>query len=136
MPAMLRTNYTAIQQLFNAPHPSVPFFVASLVGLLIIFLPAMFRRTNKFPVKGRVSDPLIHRSKLKLVLITGGSQGLGEAMGIQLAKKGADIVLVSRSREKLELAVKKLEVSGHADIVDSRLHEYRLSRSLHFTAQT
>ena len=55
---MFRTNYTAIQELTHASHPSVPFFVATLLGLAFIFLPAMFRRTNKFPVKGRVNSPL------------------------------------------------------------------------------
>jgi len=44
------------------------------------------------------------------VLITGGSQGLGEAMGIEFAKKGADVVLVARDIEKLKLAVSKVEV--------------------------
>ena len=52
---MLRSNnYPALQELFNASHPSIPFFVAALVGLLLILLPAMLRRENKFPVKGRV----------------------------------------------------------------------------------
>ena len=46
-----------------------------------------------------------------MILITGGSQGLGEAVGIEFAKKGADIVLVSRSEEKLKLALQKVEVS-------------------------
>ena len=46
-----------------------------------------------------------------MILITGGSQGLGEAMGIEFAKKGADIVLVSRSEEKLKLALQKVEVA-------------------------
>jgi NAD(P)-dependent dehydrogenase (short-subunit alcohol dehydrogenase family) len=49
---------------------------------------------------------------MQLVLITGGSQGLGEAMGIEFAKKGADIVLVSRSTEKLKIALQKVEVHG------------------------
>jgi len=31
-------------------------------------------------------------------------------MGIEFAKKGADIVLVSRSEEKLKLALAKVEV--------------------------
>ena len=46
----------------------------------------------------------------KLVLITGGSQGLGEAMGIEFAKKGADVILVARNVDKLKLAVQKVEV--------------------------
>ena len=54
-PRMLRTNYPAIQQLFHASHPSIPFFVAALLGLFLILLPPMLRRTNKFPVKGRVN---------------------------------------------------------------------------------
>ena len=49
-------------------------------------------------------------NRRQLILITGGSQGLGEAMGIELAKRGADIVLVSRSEEKLKLALQKVEV--------------------------
>ena len=55
---MLRTQYPAIQQFFNASHPSIPFFVASLIGLIIILLPGMFRRRNHLPVKGRVNLPL------------------------------------------------------------------------------
>ena len=73
----------------------------------------MFRRTNKFPVKGRVTlSPESWSNAFKLILITGGSQGLGEAMGIEFAKKGADVVLVSRSEEKLKIALQKLEVTS------------------------
>ena len=72
----------------------------------------MFRRKNKFPVKGRVSLLSgILSNVTKLILITGGSQGLGETMAIDFAKKGADIVLVSRSEDKLKLALEKVEVS-------------------------
>jgi short-subunit dehydrogenase len=45
-----------------------------------------------------------------LVLVTGGSQGLGEAMAVEFAKRGADVVLVSRSVDKLKLALQKVEV--------------------------
>jgi short-subunit dehydrogenase len=43
-------------------------------------------------------------------MVTGGSQGLGEAMAIEFAKKGADVVIVSRSEEKLKKALEKIEV--------------------------
>jgi len=43
-------------------------------------------------------------------LITGGSQGLGESMAICLAKKGADVVIASRSEVKLKIALQKVEV--------------------------
>jgi short-subunit dehydrogenase len=55
-----------------------------------------------------------------LVLITGGSQGLGEAMAIQLAQKGADIVLVSRSEDKLKKALANVEVSNQARFMLTR----------------
>ncbi len=46
--------------------------------------------------------------KDKIVVITGASSGIGEASAIQFAKKGAKIVLVARSLEKLKLTEKKL----------------------------
>jgi 3-dehydrosphinganine reductase len=45
------------------------------------------------------------------VLITGGSQGLGEAMAIELAQKGADVIIVSRTVEKLKVALDKVEAA-------------------------
>ena len=35
----------------------------------------------------------------KHALVCGGSQGIGRAAGIELAKLGADVTLLSRSRE-------------------------------------
>ena len=55
---MFRSTYPAIQELFHARHPSIPFFAASFLGLLFILLPAMLRRRNRLPVNGRVSAPL------------------------------------------------------------------------------
>ena len=40
--------------------------------------------------------------KNKTVLITGASSGIGKESAIEFAKKGANIVLVSRTKEKLE----------------------------------
>jgi NAD(P)-dependent dehydrogenase (short-subunit alcohol dehydrogenase family) len=71
------------------------------------------------------------------VLITGGSQGLGEAMAIDFAKKGANLVLVSRSEEKLKLALNKVEVRilikncKFVFWLMVRLSEFPLSRGLH-----
>ena len=44
----------------------------------------------------------------KVVVITGASSGIGEATAIEFAKKGANIVLVSRREEKLLDVEKKL----------------------------
>ncbi len=44
----------------------------------------------------------------KVVVITGASSGIGEASAIQFAKKGANIVLVSRREDKLLVVKKKI----------------------------
>ena len=46
--------------------------------------------------------------KNKIVVITGASSGIGEASAIQFAKKGANIVLIARRKEKLLAVEKKL----------------------------
>jgi len=66
----------------------------------------------------------------KLVLVTGGSQGLGEAMGVEFAKRGADVVLVSRSEEKLKLALQNVEVSLLLKVSHGRLRGCRRIKSL------
>lgn len=58
------------------------------------------------------------------VLITGGSRGLGRALGEQLARKGAGVVLVARGEAELaqtvaELRTQQLNVHGiAADVAD------------------
>jgi len=66
----------------------------------------------------------------KLVLVTGGSQGLGEAMGVEFAKRGADVVLVSRSEEKLKLALQNVKVSLVLTGSNGRLRGCRRIKSL------
>jgi 3-dehydrosphinganine reductase len=44
------------------------------------------------------------------VVITGGSQGMGRALGKLLAQKGANIVIVARDRQKLDAALKYISV--------------------------
>ena len=46
--------------------------------------------------------------KNKVVIITGASSGIGEATAIKFAKKGANVVLVARRKEKLLEVKKKL----------------------------
>ncbi|NVL45085.1 SDR family NAD(P)-dependent oxidoreductase, partial [Pseudomonas syringae pv. actinidiae] len=43
--------------------------------------------------------------KDKLIIITGGGQGLGRAMAEYLAGKGANLALVDLNQEKLDQAV-------------------------------
>ena len=44
----------------------------------------------------------------KVVVITGASSGIGEAAAEQFAKKGANIVLVARRKDRLEEVERKL----------------------------
>lgn len=44
------------------------------------------------------------------MLVTGGSQGMGKAVAILLAKKGADVIIVARNVHKLEDALKEISV--------------------------
>ncbi|KAK4208058.1 NAD(P)-binding protein [Rhypophila decipiens] len=53
--------------------------------------------TNQFPVNGRT------------VLVTGGSSGLGFSAAKQLAEKGANVVIVARTKTKLQEAIQELK---------------------------
>lgn len=46
--------------------------------------------------------------KNKIIVVTGASSGIGEASTIQFAKKGANIILVARRKEKLLEVEKKI----------------------------
>ncbi|MFN3466837.1 MAG: SDR family NAD(P)-dependent oxidoreductase [Candidatus Brocadiales bacterium] len=48
----------------------------------------------------------------KVAIVTGASRGLGRSMAMALAEVGANIVLVSRGREKLEEAAKEIADFG------------------------
>jgi len=49
----------------------------------------------------------------KLILITGGSSGIGKAAAIQLYKQGAKIILQARNLEKLKNAAHEIDPSGN-----------------------
>ncbi|KAI5812382.1 hypothetical protein BZA77DRAFT_253287 [Pyronema omphalodes] len=55
---------------------------------------------NQFPVAGR------------LVIVTGGSQGMGKSVALLLASRGASIVIIARNQTKLDAAL--LEISAAA----------------------
>lgn len=48
----------------------------------------------------------------KTAVISGGSHGLGKAIGAQLAQLGADVVLLARDGERLEAAASELRTHG------------------------
>lgn len=78
------------------------------VSLLYIFLPLLFRLLRLFVkrVLLRSLDPL---SCGKWAVITGATAGIGKAFARALAERGMDVVLVGRSRIKLEEVGKDIE---------------------------
>lgn len=50
--------------------------------------------------------------KNKVVLITGASSGIGRQLAVDLARKGAKLILVARSEDKLMNVKKQIEESG------------------------
>lgn len=49
----------------------------------------------------------------KLILITGGSSGIGKAAAMELHRQGAKIIIQARNIEKLKLAAKEIDPSGN-----------------------
>ena len=57
------------------------------------------------------------------VLITGASSGLGRDFAIKLSNEGHDLVLVSRSKDKLELLKSKLKTDVKIEAMDLSIEE-------------
>lgn len=49
----------------------------------------------------------------KTVLITGASSGIGQSVAIESSKMGANIILLGRNKERLEVTKNQLEGKGH-----------------------
>ena len=49
----------------------------------------------------------------KVVIVTGGSRGIGAATAALLAERGAAVVISAREQDRLKTAVKTLEAAGH-----------------------
>ena len=48
----------------------------------------------------------------KVALVTGGSRGLGRAMALALAQRGADLVITSRKIDSCESVALEIEAIG------------------------
>lgn len=61
----------------------------------------------------------------KLSIVTGASQGIGEAIAVNLAQNGAETILVDIQKQKLDLVARKIENKGgkaiayEADVTDT-----------------
>jgi short-subunit dehydrogenase len=48
----------------------------------------------------------------KRAIVTGGSLGIGKAIARELAREGADVAIVARTKDKLETAAQELRSSS------------------------
>ena len=59
-------------------------------------------------------------------LVTGASRGLGEALALELAERGAKVVLVGRARRTLEPIVQRIVArGGEAHALEAELGDQR-----------
>ncbi|BCJ69294.1 SDR family oxidoreductase [Polymorphospora rubra] len=80
----------------------------------------------------------------KVVLVTGASSGIGEAVALRLAGEGHDVVAGARRRERLaaladrhdNIRVRRLDVTDRGDVaafVDSAVAQFgRVARAISF----
>lgn len=72
--------------------------------------------------------------KGKRAIVCGSTQGIGKAAAIELAALGAEIVLIARSKEKLEQVVRELDATSgqkHSYLVVDFSDAEKLKSSLH-----
>ncbi len=82
------------------------------MGKAIMFGSAR-RRKHKVSEAGTDAE----RLEGKAALVTGASSGLGRATAIALARSGADVALVARSRQELESAQEEVAKIGRRALV-------------------
>jgi short-subunit dehydrogenase len=69
--------------------------------------------TQRIPFGGGILAPSLHDAvKGRTVLITGASSGIGEAAAVQLGKAGGKLLLVARTRDKLEAVADGVQDEG------------------------
>ena len=71
-----------------------------------------------------IDRTLAGKVKDKVIVVTGGTSGIGEATAIKLAEAGAKVVIVARDVEKAQLTLAKIkEAGGHAKFYSCDLAE-------------
>src|ERR1700675_3019072 len=67
----------------------------------------------------------------RLAIITGASDGIGRAFALAFSRSGAEVVLVSRTREKLLEVQRSIEaVGGHAHVIRADVGKIEEIRSV------
>ncbi|XP_045770141.1 very-long-chain 3-oxoacyl-CoA reductase isoform X2 [Maniola jurtina] len=84
------------------------FAIVFLVGLLLYLVKCVVSLVYTYVI-GPAVNRVDFKSKGKWALITGSTDGIGKAYARELASRGCDIVLVSRSIDKLKSTAAEIE---------------------------
>jgi short-subunit dehydrogenase len=69
--------------------------------------------TQRIPFGGGIlADSLHNAVKGKTILITGASSGIGEAASLQIGKAGGKLLLVARTKDKLDAVAERVQDVG------------------------
>ena len=55
--------------------------------------------------------------KNKVAIITGGSDGIGKAAAISIAKEGGKVAIVGRTQSKIDSAINDIKIDTHNDVI-------------------
>jgi short-subunit dehydrogenase len=74
--------------------------------------------TQRIPFGGGILAESLHDAvRGKTIMITGASSGIGEAASMQIGKAGGKILLVARTKEKLDAVAERVQDEGGTAVV-------------------
>jgi len=84
-----------------------------LTGIAVKGVKTLRAFGQRIPAAGGVlADSLEEAVKGRNVMITGASQGIGRSTALKLGEAGGEVLLVARTREKLEEVAREVEAAG------------------------
>lgn len=111
-------------------------FLRFILKLLMIYTKAIFLSIPEFMkwLKDLICGPKLKNIADQLALVTGGSNGIGRAIAMQLAQKGCNIAIANRNiiegrktadeiREKFDVKVEafQVDVSQHEEVAKLKI---------------